>query len=159
MGTAIGAVIDYLVTQLGTAAPVVDPTVVVGDNFPPAESQSLIIIGRTLPTDATASDGTQVPIVMGLNKRLEEFSIAGFIHARRNGPAQKPSRDAAIALFDCLSSTVAADPTFGGALLDGRYGYLSNVRMVQTEGTAKDPAAMRSTLILFDVHCQNHYKP
>jgi len=157
MGTSIGAATDWLVANFTTAIGAVDPTAVVGDNLPSANAPGMVVVGRTMPTDFQGVTGTQQPVVLGLGKNEEDYSIPCFAIADRPGTAQKPSRDAAIVLFDACAHAVAQDRELGGALLEGRHAWIDNIRISQMQGTAKDGGALCSTLIQFDVHCRNHY--
>lgn len=157
MGTSIGAATDWLVVNFTSAVAAVDSSAVVGDAVPSLSAPSMVVVGRTLPTDVQGVFGTQQPMVLGLGKNEEDYSIPCFAIADRAGTAQKPSRDAAIALFDACAHAVAQDRELGGALLEGRYAWIDNVRISQMQGPGKDGGALCSTWIQFDVHCRNHY--
>lgn len=158
MGTSIGAATDWLVANFTTAVATANPAAVVADNEPTKQAPAYVSVGRTLPQDANGVAGSQVPLVMGLNKREEEYAIPCFAQATAPGPSQKAARDAAILLFDTCAHVVAADPTLGGVLLDGRCAWIDNIRMVQTD-TSREPGALQVATIAFDVHCRNHYVP
>jgi hypothetical protein len=169
MGTSIGASIDYLCygtnpntrTTLAADLTAVDPTAILVDAYPLQQSQSMVFIGRTDPANAQAPNGSQQPITLGLGTRDEEYSIPCFISVVRHGPAQKPARDAAIALLDVLNHWLAADATLGGALKGGRIAYLSTVSLVQTRDTEDtgDAGSLRTAWVTFDILARNHYTP
>jgi hypothetical protein len=161
MGTSMGAAIDWLVATLPEAIAAIDPSAVVVDNEPAVTAQSLVVIGRTEPENALAADGTQLIVVLGANRREEEYLIPCFVSVYRPGPAQKPARDAALALFDAVAHLVASDPTLGGVLLQGRSAYIEKAQLVQTRDAADTGAAgaMRLAIVAFDIHCKNHYIP
>ena len=119
MGTSVGAAIDYIVATLTPAVIAIDATAVVVDNDPTFSSTSMVVIGRTEPENAMAADGSQMIINLGAQERQEDYNIPCFISVYRQGPAQKPARDAAIALFDATAHLIAADVTLGGLLRKG----------------------------------------
>lgn len=161
MGTSIGAAIDYLVTETVAPCQAVDPVAVVVDSWPAAITYSMVYIGRTSADVATTSDGTEQALALGMNSRDEEYSIPCFIQCARPGPEQKPSRDAAIALFDAVNDVIAKDMTLGGALKSRTGALVDNIRVIQTRNTADTGQAgsLRITTITFDVHCTNKYIP
>ena len=79
----------------------------------------------------------------------------------RQGPAQKPARDAAIALFDATAHLIAADVTLGNLLRKGRRAEIARMQLVQTRDSndTGDSGAMRLALIVFDIHVMNTYIP
>lgn len=169
MGTSLGATIDYLIsgvnpttgTTLAADLVAAVPGTLLVDNYPTAESQSMVFIGRTDPENAQSSNGSQQPVTLGLNTRDEEFSIPCYISTVRPGPAQKPARDAAILLLDAVAHFVAADPTLGGVLKGGRAAWLSTVSLVQTRDPqdAGEAGALRLAWLTFDLLARNHYTP
>lgn len=161
MGTSMGAAIDYLVSTLPTLITAVDSSAVVVDNDPSVSSQSMVVIGRTEPENALAADGSQLIVALGAGRREEEYLIPCFVSVYRQGPAQKPARDAALALFDVVAHLVAVDPTLGGVLLQGRSAYIDKAQLVQTRDSADtgESGALRLALVAFDIHCKNHYIP
>ena len=161
MGTSVGGAIDYLVAALPALLTAVDSSAVVADNEPLVTSHSLVVIGRTEPENAGAADGSQMVVNLGAGRREESYVVPCFISVYRNGPAQKPARDAAIALFDVVAHLVAADPTLGGLLQLGRAAYMDRMQLVQTRdaGDTGDAGSMRLALIIFDIHVSNTYIP
>lgn len=168
MGTSIGQAIDYLVsgvnantgTTLQADLMAVDSTALLVDAYPTAQSQSMLFIGRTDPENAQAPNGSQQPLTLGLNTRDEEYSIPCFISVARPGPAQKPARDAALALFDVFNHWLSADATLGGVLKSGRIAYLSTVNLVQTRDTEDaGDSDIRLAWLMFDILARNHYTP
>jgi hypothetical protein len=169
MGTSIGQAIDYFCygvnpktgTTLAADLVAVDSTAVLVDAYPLQQSQSMVFIGRTDPANAQAPNGAQQPVTLGLGTRDEEYSIPCFISVVRQGPAQKPARDAAIALLDVVNRWLAADPTLGGALKGGRIAYLSTVSLVQTRDTEDtgEAGSIRLAWLTFDILARNHYTP
>jgi hypothetical protein len=160
MGTSIGQAIDYLVAQLPSLVTAVDPTALVVDNYPAYVSDSMVFIGRTAPGDSNATTGSQTIVTLGANKAEESYNIPCYISVYRPGPAQKPSRDAAIALFDVVAHLVATDRTFGGILLQGRYAYIDHFNIEQTLDSeeAGESGTLRTTWISFDITARNHYQ-
>jgi hypothetical protein len=167
MGVSIGQAIDYLCTGSSTAGSTllaaltaVDSTVVLADNEPMAASQSMVFIGRADPGNAEAATGTRQYMVLGAGRSEESYIIPCFISVSRPGPAQKPARDAAIALFDAVAHFVQADLTLGGVLLQGRYAQISQVTLTQTlDENDTGGGAYRAAWVSFDIHCTNHYIP
>ena len=161
MGTSIGGAIDYIVANLPAPVAAVDATAVVADNDPIVTSKSLVVIGRNSPEDGTAADGSQMIVVLGANERQEGYTIPCFVSVYRPGPAQKPARDAAIALFDVVGHLIAADVTLGGLLQQGRRAEIQKMQLVQTRDSndTGDSGAMRLALITFDINCTNTYAP
>lgn len=161
MGTSLGGAIDYLVAALPTLLTAVDSTALVVDNYPTKTSQAMVIIGRGDPDSAMAADGSQMVVNLGAGRREESYNVPCFISVYRNGPTQKPARDAAIALFDVVAHLVAADPTLGGLLQLGRAAYMDRMQLVQTRDAedAGGAGAMRLAMIAFDIHVSNTYVP
>ena len=161
MGTSVGGAIDYIVANLAAPITAVDPTAVVVDNDPTVTSQSLVVIGRSSAEDASAGAGSQTIVVLGANERQENYVIPCFVSVYRQGPAQKPARDAAIALFDAVGHLIAADPTLGGLLKKGRIALIESMQLVQTRDSndTGDAGAMRLAFILFGINCTNTYTP
>lgn len=161
MGTSIGGAIDYFVAQLPALVAAVDSTAVVVDNDPSVSSQSMVIIGRTEPENALAADGSQLIVSLGALEREETYLIPCFISVYRQGPTQKPARDAAIALFDVVAHLVAADTTLGGLLRKGRRASVDRMQLVQTRdsGDTGDSGSMRLAMVIFDIQVMNTYIP
>ena len=161
MGTSVGAAIDYIVANLTPAVTAIDSTAVVVDNDPSFSSQSMVVIGRTEPENAMAGDGAQMIINLGAQERQEDYNIPCFISVSRQGPAQKPARDAAIALFDATAHLIAADVTLGNLLRKGRRAEIARMQLVQTRDSndTGDSGAMRLAIIVFDIHVANTYTP
>lgn len=169
MGTSIGKAIDYFVSGTNAATgttllqdlQAVDPTALLVDAYPTQQSQSMVFIGRTDPENAQAPNGSQQPVTLGLGTRDEEYSIPCYISVSRPGPAQKPARDAAIALLDVVNHWLAADVKLGGVLNGGRNATLSTVSLVQTRDTedAGEAGSLRLAWITFDILARNHYTP
>ena len=161
MGTSVGAAIDYIVAALPPLVTAVDPTAVVVDNDPMFSSQSIVVIGRTEPENAMAADGSQMIVILGAGRREENYLIPCFISVYRQGPAQKPARDAAIALFDVVGHLIASDVTLGGVLQQGRRAEIQKMQLVQTRDSndTGDSGAMRLAIVVFDIHVSNTYIP
>ena len=161
MGTSVGAAIDYIVATLTPAVLAVDATAIVVDNDPMFSSQSIVVIGRTDPENAMAGDGSQMIVSLGALERQEDYVIPCFISVYRQGPAQKPARDAAIALFDATAHMIAADVTLGNLLRKGRRAEIARMQLVQTRDSndTGDAGAMRLAIIVFDIHVTNTYVP
>ena len=161
MGTSVGAAIDYIVATLTPAVLAVDATAIVVDNDPMFSSSSIVVIGRTDPENAMAGDGSQMIVSLGALERQEDYVIPCFISVYRQGPAQKPARDAAIALFDATAHMIAADVTLGNLLRKGRRAEIARMQLVQTRDSndTGDAGAMRLAIIVFDIHVMNTYVP
>lgn len=166
MGVSVGQAIDYLYSGTGpngtllAALAAVDPTVVLADNEPQSSSQSMVFIGRADPGNAEAAAGTRQYIVLGAGRSEESYAIPCYISVSRPGPAQKPARDAALALFDALAHFIQADLTLGGVLLAGRYAQLAQVTLTQTlDESDTGGGAFRTAYVTFDIHCTNLYTP
>ena len=161
MGTSVGAAIDYLVAGLQPLLTAADPTAVVADNDPLVTSQSLVVVGRSDPTNATAGLGAQMILNLGANRREEDYVIPCFVQVYRPGPKQKPARDAAITLFDVFANLIASDVTLGGVLLRGRRAFIEKVELIQTRDSndTGDAGALRVAIFAFDVHCTKSYVP
>lgn len=152
-GTALGAATDYLVAQLqplATAA--VADALVIDANTNDEHSDSEIWIGRHAPQDLTVGPGVRGIPVLGTRRVDEQWTINGFIDARRDGTDQKTSRDAALALWDVLCRLVAVDPSLGGVLSSPWYAQLANV---QLEYPDPPQTAMSRTVLLWGVQIKN----
>ena len=161
MGTSIGAAIDYLVAALPALVVVADSTAVVADNYPTVSSQSMVFIGRSDPENAIGGDGSQMIVALGAGRREEDYIIPCFVSVYRTGPAQKPSRDAALAIFDVVARLVATDMTFGGLLQMGRRAAIQSFQLVQTRDSEDTGASgsMRLALVVFNIRILNSYTP
>ena len=157
MGTSIGAAIDYIVAGLVAPATAADPSAVVVDGVHASVSQTMILIGKAELESVTALTGQQQPLVLGANRREEEYDIPCLIYAARPGPTVKPARDAAITQFDVVAHFIANDQTLGGILLQGRSAFISSVSINQD--VAGDAGAERICWIPFSIHARNHYIP
>ena len=148
MGASFGAVIDYLVAGYTSGATVqvapgstvnvpalstIEPTVTVADNEPSTSSESQVVIGRTSPSSGAAGTVDWSYTELGAGRIEENYSIPGYVAVWRPGPAQKPARDAMLALTDGVVLLVHTDPTFGGILQRGRYAVVSRVQFNQTQ--------------------------
>lgn len=168
MGVSIGKAIDYLCSgtnlisgmTLLAALQAVDPSVVLSDNDPTLGSQSMVYVGRRAPDNAETGSGGRQFMVLGAQRSSEEYSIPCYISVNRQGPAQKPARDAAIALFDAFAHFVQTDLTLGGVLLSGRFANIDQVTLNQTENEGDSGGgALRDAWLMFDIHCTNLYTP
>ena len=161
MGSALPAVIDYLVTGLPAPLTAIDPSVVVADNEPGLESDSLVVIGRSGPTAGDASSAQNQFGALGGLRFEEDWTLEGYIDCTRPGPSQKPARDAVFALYDGLLKFLNSDPTLGGNLLHGRFATLSGVQYRQTQDDDDTGAsgALRRATVSFTVNVPNSYLP
>ena len=161
MGTVIGAVIDYLVAGLPAPLSAIAADVVVADNEPGLTSESLIVIGRAAPDSGTAAGGQDDYRILGARRLSEDWTLDGYIHCLRDGPAQKPARDAAIGLYDGLISFLQSDLTLGGLLTFGRYARAGGVQLTQTQDDEDTGAsgAQRMAMISFELVIPNTYIP
>jgi len=168
MGISVGAAIDYLVSgtspslglTLSAMLASVDSTALLSDNDPSQFSQSMVFIGRADPSNAEAGTGSRQYIELGAGRSQEDYSIPCYISVTRDGPAQKPARDAAIALFDVVAKFVHSDLTLGGVLLQGRSAYISSVTLTQTrDETDTAGGALRVAWLMFYIHASNYYNP
>lgn len=165
MGTSIGQAIDYLFagtnTRTGTTLLVdlvaVDKTAIIADSIPVAQSQSLVVIGRNSPEDAQAADGSRVVVALGAGRRQETYEIPCWIECSRPGPAAKPARDSAIALFDVVAHWVDADNKFGTVLQQGRAAELTQMSLTLDEPAEGARGDLRTARITFNITCNNHY--
>jgi hypothetical protein len=167
MGVSIGAAIDYLMTgtpaggtALADALTAVDPVALLSDNDPTMSSQSMVFIGRTDPENASTATGTRQFIVLGAQRSEEDYIIPCYISVTRPGPAQKPARDAALALFDAVAHFVQADLTLGGVLTNGRSANIADLTLTQTrDDTDTAGGALRIAWVMFGIQCRNLYTP
>lgn len=161
MGTSIGAAIDYLVAGLPARLALIEPMVIVADNWPDKESRSFVVIGHTSPDSGAAADGEDQYLELGALRVEESYSIACYVDVIRNGPAQKPARDAAIALFDGVVAFVHADMTLGGLITRGRFAMASKVQLSQTQDVTDTGEAglLRRAVISFEIAVHNSYIP
>ena len=161
MGTSIGAVIDYLVTGLVAPLKVIDATVQVADNEPGLNSQSLVVIGRSGPDAGDAGSVANEYLELGSALLEETWTLDGYVDCFRPGPAQKPARDAALALYDGVLHFLQADLTLGGNLHRGRYASLTTVTLTQTQDAddTGDSGALRRAVVSFTLRIPNTYTP
>lgn len=160
MGTSIGAVIDYLVAGLPAPLAAIDPLVRVVDNQPNADSDSWVNVGRSADDHGAAGDPENVYTELGAGRIEETYTLPGYVQVYRPGPAQKPARDAAIALIDGIVRFVHADPTLGGILTRGRVGIMSRLSLTQTEDDDDTGGGdLRLALIGFELTIRNTYIP
>jgi hypothetical protein len=162
MGTATGAAIDYLVAQLPAVLTAIDPTVVVIDAWATSgtESQSQVWVGKDAQMNAEGALGSRLFLEIGAGKVTESVDIPCFIYCRRPGPAQKPARDASLAIFDAVVLLVMSDMTLGGVILGGRIAQVHDLKLSQTS-SSKDTAGGATAIagVEFTLHFENHYKP
>jgi hypothetical protein len=160
MGTSIGAAIDYVVSALQPAVLAIDSNALVVDNYPTYTSKTMVFIGRTSPNDANAVSGAQQIVTVGANRQEEQYVIPCYISVYRPGPAQKPARDAALAMFDAVAHLIATDRTLGGVLLMGRYAQIENFVLEQTIDAedAGESGTLRTAWISFNINAKNHYQ-
>lgn len=156
-GTVVGAAIDYVVAQLAAPALVVADDAMVIDGLTNDEwSTSMIWVGRTAPDDLQAAVGTRSIPVLGRRPVDEVWRIDGFCDARREGTAQKVSRDAALALFDVVAHLVGTDPSLGGLLTSGWYVLAPNAQLVQPD---PPQTAWSRSVVLWTIEIRNRYSP
>lgn len=171
MGTAIGAVIDYFVAGLGKGVTTpsgvvvpplssIDPKVLVFDNWATDRSNSRVVIGHQSYDSGEAGDSESAWYDIGAQRIEESFTIPCFIDVVRDGPAQKPARDAATALYDGVVHLIAADVTLAGILQRGRVGLASHLRFRQTQDSDDTGSGgLRRAYIGFQLVCKNAYIP
>lgn len=165
MGTSIGPAIDYLIsgtnavtgTTLKNDLLAVDVAATLVDGIAVLISQSMVFIGKASPDSLSAQAGSQQLLVLGAGRSQEEYDIPCFAYTYRPGPAFKPARDAAIALFDAVAHWIAADHTLGGILQQGRIAEITNVELDQS--IDDETGAMCIVSLRFTIHCRNHYIP
>lgn len=172
---SFGQVIDYLVGSLtnGVAVQVapgstvnvpalstIDPTVAVSDNEPLTTSESQVVIGRTSPSSGAAGTVDWSYVELGAGRIEENYLIPGYVAVWRPGPAQKPARDAMVALTNGVVSLVHTDPTLGGILQRGRIATVSRVQFNQTQDD-EDTAGggYMYACADFEITVQNTYIP
>jgi hypothetical protein len=158
MGTAIGAVIDYLLVQLQplVVAAIPDALVIDTINRGP-RSANMLWLGRD-----DIDDGAQPAPLVGrrthpLASRStidEAWELPCLIDCRADGVAQTLSRTPALALFDVAAHLVAVDPTLGGLLTQAKYADISDVELRQPEGST---TAQSRTLVRFTVGVKRRY--
>lgn len=177
MGTTIGKSIDYLVALFNTgftgtdvygkplsvpALSAVNTGVIIADTRPQDSGDAYVIVGRQ--SDQTDSEVTATAQyqVLGRQKIQEAYTLPGHILVLGDGPDQKPTRDAALALFDGVTKLVWADPTLGGVLLDGRIAVVSQFTVGQpdqpTEAQASAGGGVAAT-VSFGIQVENSYVP
>lgn len=171
-GAAIGAVIDYLVdaltngitTQSGTVIPPltdVDKFVAVGDGLPDQRTQSWFVIGRSGFDDGSAASATEAHTTLGALRIDELWDLDWFAACYREGPAQKPARDAVIALYDAFVRLLQADLTLGGLTHTGGYVEITRLELDQTLDDSEGGAAgnYRKAQISGQLTIKNNYYP
>lgn len=161
MGTVIGAAIDYLVNGLPGVLTPIDPIVYVADNEPAYQTQSLVVVGRQGPQSGVAANGADEYRELGAARLDEAWSLDLYIQCFRPGPAQKPARDAVLALYDGLIKFLHSDPTLDGIVLMGRYAQVGRTQLTQTQddadtGTSGD---LRMAQISLEIAIPNTYIP
>lgn len=168
MGTSFAQVMDYLYSGVNTFAgnttllqvlTAVDPMVALSDTLTVTDTPSQVTVGRPDYDQEQASDGTAEYQVMGQQKLTEDYRIQCYIECYRDGPAVKPARDAVIALYDAFVHWVWQDPTFGGALKDGRTGNISGFSLNVMGGTTDSNGDQRVAVLSFFIAAKNHYIP
>lgn len=156
MGTTVGAVIDYLVTNLAAPATAAISDALVIDAYTNDDlSPHMIWIGRPLPVEIDSAAGDREIPVMGRRTIDEEWDIGSFIDCKAEGTAQKTSRDQAIALFDVVAHLIGTDPSLGGLLVSGWYIELPLARMIQVD---PEKTAWTRTVIAFTARVRNRYQ-
>lgn len=162
MSSAIGAVFTYLLANFQTACQAVDSTALIIDGpvaseIPPPPAP-MIYVGATNPLNAAAAQGVHSYIEIGQRKVEEDFTVPCLIDAAVGDADQAACRASALSMFDACLGVIAADQTLGGALLAGRFAEITDFQMVQTDG--EDEAVDgRRCVLMFSVHCTNHYTP
>lgn len=156
MGTAMGAVFEYLVTQLPAPLAAVDPSAVVADGWVNDVADHLFVVGRNAPDTPEAEAGLDGFILLGGMQMDEEFTVPCYIDCWAGGDDQATVRNAAIALFDAFVAFLKADLTLGGALKGGYYAELTSHTVIQTNDP-DEAAAGRRCVITFSLHCKSRY--
>ena len=155
MGTVVGAVIDYLVTQLPAPAAAVNPgAIIVDGNTNDEIGPAMIYIGRAQPEDLQAGTNTRIIPVLGTRRVQERISVPCFVDCLADGTAQKTSRDLALALYDVVCHLVANDPGLSGVLSSPYYAQVTNVQLIQPDPPT---TAQSRAVLLFDVTAENRY--
>lgn len=159
MGTSIGKAIDWLVATLPVPVQETDSAAIVADGWPLIDAASYVVIGAEDPDIAPVVDGKQQQLILGMGSTDEDYNIPCYVWVKRPGPAFKPARDAAIALFDTVAHTIASDRTLGGALLGGRFAQIEKVVLNQTEDNESTGTLLMVCSMSFDIRCASHYVP
>ena len=158
MGSSIPAVIDYLITGLAAPLAAIEPTTVLADGMPLTASETMVVVGRTSPESGNGTIGEDAYVELGAQRIQETYTLPIYVDVFREGPAQKPARDAAFGLYDAVVKFVAADPTLGELLTQGRIAQAARLSLHQTQDD-QDTAGggyMRAQ-IQFELQIQNTY--
>jgi hypothetical protein len=154
--SAIGPVFDYLMANLQGVVTAVSPAAVVQDGWPATIGNDMVLVGRSGPDASDASSGTHVYQELGALRVEEAFEIPCFIDCFVGGTDQGEARAKALAIFNAIVTFLRTDLTFGGALNNGRFGQMTNIRMDHTRDPA-EAADGRRCLIFFTLSCRNLY--
>lgn len=177
MGTSIGPAIDYLVALFGsgftgtdlygqplTVPPLstINAGVIIGDTRPDSSGDVYVVVGRQSDQADSEVTATAQYQVLGRQRITESYTLPGHILVLGQGPDQKPTRDAALALFDGVTKLVWADPTLGGVLQDGRIGLVSQFTLGQPDEPTEVQASAGGGVaasVSFGIQVDNSYVP
>jgi hypothetical protein len=159
MGTAIGAVIDYLLAQLQPLVVAVVPDALVIDTVNRgSRSANMLWLAREdidEGAQATPLVGRRTHPLASRSTIDEAWELPCLIDCRADGVAQTLSRTPALALFDVVAHLVATDPTLGGLLTQAKYADIPSAELRQPEGTT---TAQSRSLVRFTVGVKRRYQ-
>lgn len=154
--SAIGPVFTYLIANLPGVVQAVYPAVVVADGWVTDVGDDMLIIGSSGPDTPESDQATHLYQELGAQRVEEQFEIPCYIDCWVGGSDQSEARNRALAIFNAVVTFVRSDLTFGGALLSGRWGQITNIRMEHTRDITEAQSGRRWT-ISFSISCKNLY--
>lgn len=157
VASAIGPVFDYLLAGLPAVITAVSPNASVQDGWVNDMTNEMVVLGATAVDAPDAqTTGTHVYQELGAARVEEAFDIPAYVDCVVGGIDQSEARNNALVIFNAIVAFVRTDLTFGGALLNGRIGQLTNIRMDHTRDPVEAQAGRRC-VIYFTVSCHNLY--
>jgi hypothetical protein len=154
--SAIGPVFDYLLAGLPAVVTAVSPNASVQDGWVNDMTDQMVVLGTTPDAPDAQTSGTHLYQELGAGRVEEAFEIPAYVDCVVGGSVQAEARAAALVIFNAIVAFVRTDLTFGGALLNGRIGQLTNIRMDHTRDPVEAQAGRRC-VIYFTISCHNLY--
>ena len=154
--SAIGPVFDYLNAQLPAVVQAVSPFCSVQDGWINDMTDAMVVIGRTAADSQGAETGSHIYQELGAGRVEEQFDIPCYVDVAVGGDQQSEARKSALAIFNAIVTFLRQDMTFGGALQNGRWGWVKDIRMDHTQDPA-EASAGRRCVIFFTLSCRNLY--
>lgn len=152
--TAMGPVIDYLVSLI-SGLPACAPPVLVTDGWPGTyQAQQMVSVGGGPEIDDQSTVRDFAVLGNGPGNMEEEFGVQVYIRCWTGGTIQKTSRDQALTIFQAIEAKVRTDMSLGGNATP----YPVRIGQADLRQTTPDNAQKgRVAEIRFTVNVRNRY--